>query len=82
MARKRQVTMSKSSRHQDDVQRENNGDSLEYSLFNLNSIKRRICAMSIIPEFLTRDNNIDPGKTDAPMPPIFQSSGRYSVIFQ
>ena len=80
MARKRQVSMTKSSQHQDDIQRENNGDSFEYSLFNLNLIKRRICSMSIIPESLTRDNIIDPDKTDAPIPSTFQSSDRHSDV--
>ena len=85
MERKRQVCMTKSFLARDDVEGENNGDSYEYSLFNLNSIKRRICSMSKIPESkipktLTRDNNIDPGQTDAAIPSTFQSSDRHSDV--
>ena len=82
MAHKRQVSSTHSSFHSDKVQGGNDDYSKEYhnQLFNLTSIQRRICSMAITPESLTRDNNIDPGNTDATLPPTFQSSDRHSDV--
>ena len=81
MAHKRQVSTTHSSFHSNKDQ-----GGIDYShkysnqLFNLTSMRRRICSMSIIPESLTRDNNIDPGNTDAVLPPTFQSSDRHTNV--
>ena len=77
--RKRQVSMIKSSYFRENVE-DGLGHTPHTSIFNLDSIKRSICSMSIIPESLTRDNAIDPGTTDAPIPSTFQSSDRHSDV--
>ena len=82
MAHKRQVSSTQSSFHSDKVQGRNDDYSYESSnqIFNLTSMQRRISSMSIIPESLTRDSNIDPGNTDATLLPTFQSSDRHSDV--
>ena len=81
MAHKRQVSSTQSSFHIDkDLGGIDYSEEYSDQLFSLTSMRRRICSMSIIPESLTRDNNIDPGNTDAALPPTFQSSDRHSDV--
>ena len=50
-------------------------------IFSLDSMRRRISSMKIIPtEQLVRNIEIDPGATDAPPPSTFQSSQRHTDV--
>jgi hypothetical protein len=56
------------------------------TIFDLNSLRRKISSMKTITtpsshsQTLIRDETIDPGNTDAPILPTFQSSDRHSDV--
>ena len=76
-------TIIESSSWEDDKDDQN-----DPSIFDLASIQRRIASMmslpihtnSNIPHHLQRDEGIDPGSSDAPIPPTFSSSDRHSDV--
>ena len=79
MSDARSISMMKSTH----ILPEDEGEVCD-SVFNLSSIHRKISSMKILPatssNLLTRDESINTGITDVPIPSTFQSSDRHSDI--
>ena len=85
---KRRVSTINSTLNEYKSQGNDNEDPQDQFIFDLNSFQRRIASMKtfpthtkfITPHHLKRDVNIDPGSSDAPIPPTFSSSERHSDV--
>ena len=85
---KRRVSVITSTLNESSSQGDHNEDLNDPSIFDLNSFQRQIASMKTLPtntksktpHHLQRDEDIDPGSSDAPIPSTFSSSDRHSDV--